>query len=131
NKAIPKHHTLRPGVVAKDPLIVFLERIDPNERAGAIRASSAGMLHMRNDLVWHLVRGATVGVVHREELNPVGELHIPCFGKSADRHRQVDVVRLALVAIEPWAVEPPWIVRVEAKWIALGWQLGDVGHPPH
>src|SRR3546814_16282071 len=47
---------------------------------------------------------------------------------SAYGHRQVNIMRLAAVAVQPGTVQPPRIVRIVAKGKAIIRQLGHARH---
>src|SRR5690606_20856652 len=113
----------------KDPLVVLVKRVNPNQGAWPVGTGFPRMLDVRNNLIGDLVRGSAVRVVNGEKLDAVWQLNLACICEAGDRHGKVDIVRLTLVAVQPRAVEPPRIVGVKAEREPLGGQLSDMGHP--
>ena len=67
------------------PVVVFIERINPNNRTGLIRSSSASLQQMRDNLLGHLVGHISVSVIYGEQVQVAGQYD--SAGRINPRHR--------------------------------------------
>ncbi len=96
-------------------LVMLVERIDPGDQPGLIREVAHGRQDVRDHFVGALVRHFSVGVVDGQELDEGWRRDLRLAVDARQRQRQIDVVRLAAIAVEPGAVQPPRVVGVEAE----------------
>lgn len=114
--------------VGKAELAIGVKRIDPCHKTRFIREIVEGGEHMRRHFVGTARRNPSEGIVRRQEIERIRMRHLQVFVKARYGKRQINVVRTAVVAVEPRRIEPPRVVRIVAEGIAVLRKNGYVAH---
>ena len=113
-----------------DGVMVFIEGIDPHERTRLIWSCAFSVKQMRDAFLWNLIRHVAVGIVDGEEIELRGRFGLAIIVEAADGHGEIDIVRHAVIAIEPRGVEPPWVMSVVAERKTFSFrEFRNMGHP--
>lgn len=108
------------GDIAGGVFVVFVKRIDPDERGGCVGCSLESLKQVRDDLVDAVFRHFTEGIVDGQQVQMIRRHGLPLRVDAGYRERQIDVVGLAFITIQPRAVHPPRVVEIKAEQIAVG-----------
>src|SRR6218665_73532 len=57
-----------------------------------------------------------------------GDFYFAFFIDSGYRHGEINVVRFPSIAVKPWSVEPPGVVRVESEKVTFVGKFAHAGH---
>ncbi len=107
---------------------IALERIEPRDKAGRVGIVAVRIQQMRRDLDGAAAGQLAVGIVGGEEADALGRRDAAVFVQPRDAQRQINIVRRAVIAVEPRAVVPPRVVRIISEEIAL---FGQMRHARH